>query len=62
MLHGNGRGEITVDILESSGGEGEAALYKVWVGPIASAADRDKLSHVFEQGQIGKPIAVQLSR
>ena len=62
LLHGNGRGEITVDILESSGGEGQAALYKVWVGPIASAADRDELSHVFEQGQIGKPIAVQLSR
>ena len=62
LLHGNGRGEIAVDILESSDGEREAALYKVWVGPIVSAADRDELSHVFEQGQMGKPIAVQLSR
>ncbi|MEM7364849.1 MAG: septal ring lytic transglycosylase RlpA family protein [Pseudomonadota bacterium] len=62
LMHGAGLGDIRVDILESDRGPQEAALYKVWVGPIASAADRDELSRVFEQGQIGKPIAVQLTR
>ena len=62
LIHGAGLGGIRVDILESDRGPQEAAFYKVWVGPIASAADRDELSRVFEQGQIGKPIAVQLTR
>ena len=62
LMHGAGLGDIHIDILQSDRGSQEAALYKVWVGPIASAADRDELSRVFEQGQIGKPIAVQLTR
>ena len=62
LMHGAGLGDVRVDILESDRGPQEPAFYKVWVGPIGSTADRDELSRVFEQGQIGKPIAVQLTR
>ena len=62
LMHGAGLGDIRVDILESDRGPQEPAFYRVWVGPIGSTADREELSRVFEQGQIGKPIAVQLTR
>lgn len=62
LLFGSGFDDISVDILNSSETSDDAGLYKVWVGPITSAADRDELSQMLEQGQIGKPITVQLTR